>query len=157
VVVTRADLVAAVDAAFVDTSAGLSTWPDPHPERMPSDEEYSRVTDARDGASSALARTHGSVRSSNSGSGAPSTTPRSRGAAREVPAHSCVRIVPHAAGALPLVICRSGLGDVVDAGVVLGAGDPAVCVSWFPDCGCDACDSGSADELQRSTSTSTPS
>jgi hypothetical protein len=60
-----------------------------------------------------------------------------------------VRVVPHAMGALPLVICRSGVRDVADAGVVLGAGDPAVCVSWFPHCGCDACDSGSADELDR--------
>jgi Family of unknown function (DUF6226) len=31
--------------------------------------------------------------------------------------------------------------------VILGLGDPAVCVDRFPDCGCDACDSGSQNEL----------
>jgi Family of unknown function (DUF6226) len=59
------------------------------------------------------------------------------------------RIVPFAAGALPLVVARSRLGDGDDAGVTLGVGDPAVCVTWFPVCGCDACDSGSQDELDR--------
>ena len=29
----------------------------------------------------------------------------------------------------------------------LGAADPAVRVTWIPDCGCDACDSGSQDVL----------
>jgi hypothetical protein len=57
------------------------------------------------------------------------------------------RVVPVASGALPLVVARSRLGDVDDAGVTLGRGDPAVCIDWFPDCGCDACDSGSQNEL----------
>ena len=35
----------------------------------------------------------------------------------------------------------------MDAGIVLGVGDPAECIAWIPDCGCDACDSGSANEL----------
>jgi hypothetical protein len=36
-----------VEAAFAETSRGLTQWPDPHPDRstMP-DEAYSRVTDA---------------------------------------------------------------------------------------------------------------
>ena len=57
------------------------------------------------------------------------------------------RAVPAARGALPLIVARSQLSDVDDAGVVLGAGDPAVCITWLPDCGCDACDSGSQNEL----------
>ena len=57
------------------------------------------------------------------------------------------RVTPRAAGALPLVVARSQLADVEDAGVTLGAGDPAICVTWFPHCGCDACDSGSRDVL----------
>ena len=57
------------------------------------------------------------------------------------------RVVPLATGALPLSVARSRLGDVDDAGVVLGLGDPAVLIDWFPDCGCDACDSGSRNEL----------
>ena len=55
--------------------------------------------------------------------------------------------MPLAAGALPLVVARSRIGEVDDAGVVLGVGDPAVCLARFPECGCDACDSGSQNEL----------
>jgi Family of unknown function (DUF6226) len=57
------------------------------------------------------------------------------------------RITPVVAGALPLTVARSWLGDVDDAGLILGLGDPAVDIDWFPDCGCDACDSGSQNEL----------
>ena len=60
---------------------------------------------------------------------------------------SAERVVPAAASALELVIAQSRIGDVDDAGVVLGVGSPAECINWFPDCGCDACDSGSQNEL----------
>jgi len=40
-----AELERAVDVAFADTARDLAPWPDPHPDRMPLDEEYSRVTD----------------------------------------------------------------------------------------------------------------
>ena len=53
---------------------------------------------------------------------------------------------PHR-GALELVVAHSRIGDVGDAGIVLGLGIPAECIVWIPDCGCDACDSGSANEL----------
>ena len=33
--------------------------------------------------------------------------------------------------------------------LTLGVGDPAVCIGWLPDCGCDACDSGSPNELEQ--------
>lgn len=59
------------------------------------------------------------------------------------------RVVPLAAGALQLVVARSRLGDIADAGVTIGLGDPAIRVAFFPDCGCDACDSGSQHELDR--------
>ncbi len=57
------------------------------------------------------------------------------------------RLVPHVVGGLPLIVARSQLGPVDDAGVTLGVGDPAVVITWIPDCGCDACDSGSQDVL----------
>ncbi len=57
------------------------------------------------------------------------------------------RVIPVASGALPLTVARSRLKDVADAGVTVGLGDPAVCIDWFPECGCDACDSGSQNEL----------
>lgn len=59
------------------------------------------------------------------------------------------RAVPRAAGALPLVIARSRIADIDDAGVTIGVGDPAIGVAWLPFCGCDACDDGSQAELDR--------
>lgn len=50
---------------------------------------------------------------------------------------------PHRAGALPLV-----LGQIGSEAVVVAAGSPAVELALLPDCGCDACDSGSAALLQ---------
>ena len=67
------------------------------------------------------------------------------------------RVIPVAPGALELVVAHARIGDVADAGVVLGVGNPAECVAWIPDCGCDACDSGSANELEYWTSTYTRS
>ena len=57
---------------------------------------------------------------------------------------SCLPLV---AGALPLVLARSRIEDVDDAGVTIGVGDPTVAHTWIPVCGCDACDSGSQDAL----------
>ncbi len=59
----------------------------------------------------------------------------------------CTCVTPYVSTALPLIVARSRLGTVDDAGVTLGVGHPAVCVGWIPDCGCDACDSGSQDVL----------
>src|SRR5215207_4819510 len=44
-VIDVADLLAAVDDTFRQTSAGLSPWPDPHPDRSPPVDAYSRLTD----------------------------------------------------------------------------------------------------------------
>ena len=147
-VVTEEELRASVDVAFEVTGSGMPPWPDPHPDRSPLEVEYSRVTNARKwriigaradawvialveaGVANVERRTEVQWR-------VPPTTVISR----------ADRVIPRAAGALPLVIARSQLADLPDAGVTLGAGDPAVCVSWFPHCGCDACDSGSRDVL----------
>ncbi len=62
-------------------------------------------------------------------------------------AYVAIGVLALADRTLPLIVARSRLGVVEDAGVTLGAGDPARCVAWFPRCGCDACDSGSQSEL----------
>lgn len=45
VVVNESGLLSAVDAVFEITGRGLAPWPDPHPNRSPLDEEYSRLND----------------------------------------------------------------------------------------------------------------
>jgi hypothetical protein len=143
-----ADLVDEVDKAFAVTGRRLSPWPDPHPDRNPSDDEYSRITDAAKwrivGArAEAWLRALGEANLAQVERDTTvqwTTEPRTRVSRTD-------RAVPHRRGAVPLVVARSTFGDVPDAGVTLGVGDPAVCVSWLPECGCDACDSGSQNEL----------
>ena len=147
-VVTEQELLDAVDEAFAVTGRGLAPWPDPHPDRRPREEEYSRLSDpakwriigaradawvvALPAAGLAEVERDAAIRWE-----APPGTVLSR----------ADRLVPHVAGGLPLVVARSRLGPVDDAGVTLGVGDPAVVIGWIPDCGCDACDSGSQDVL----------
>lgn len=146
--ITERELVAAVEAAFAATGRGLVGWPDSHPDRSPRDDEYSRVTDPRKwriiGARAeawlvALADTDLAEIESD-------TEIR-----WQLPPTTIVlrsdRAVPHAAEGLPLVVARSRLDVVDDAGVTLGVGDPAVRLAVIPNCGCDACDSGSQGAL----------
>lgn len=144
--VTEEDLLGAVNLAFEVTGRGMASWADPHPDRSPLDVEYSRLTEpsrwriigARADAWLAALVDAGLARRGLSADVRWRVPPRT-GISRSD------RLLPRASGALPLVVSRSRLGDLGDAGVTLGAGDPAVCVAWFPECGCDACDSGSRD------------
>jgi hypothetical protein len=148
--VTKAELCAAVDAAFEVTGLGLVAWPDPHSGRSPLDEEYSRVTDPSKWRIVGARADAWAVALSDAG-----LAVMERGAAvrwRTLPATAVSRtdrLVPYAAGALPLVIARSRIGDTDDVGVTLGVGDPAMCVTWIPHCGCDACDDGAQYELDQ--------
>jgi hypothetical protein len=142
------DLVAEVDRAFAVTGRGLSRWPDPHADRMAAEDEYSRLLDpakwriigaraeawmvALTGRALAVLERDASIRWQEAPGPAITRTDR---------------LVPVSAGALPLVVARSRIDDVDDAGVVLGVGEPAVCVTVLPFCGCDACDGGSQYEL----------
>ena len=118
VVVAEFELLAAVDAAFAVTARGLIPWPDPHPDRPPLDEEYSRVLDAAKwriigaraeawlaalvDAALAVIERDASV----------------RWRAEPGPDISRTdRVVGLAEGALPLIVARSRIGDVDDAGV----------------------------------------
>jgi hypothetical protein len=149
-VVAESELIAAVDDAFAMTGRGLTQWPDPHPDRSPLPEEYSRLLDPAKwrilGARAqawllALAEVRVAAIEAN---------PKVEWRVEAGPIITRVDGVhPVATGALELVVARSQIGDVADAGVVIGVGDPAICAGLFPDCGCDACDSGSQDELDR--------
>lgn len=145
--VIEEELIELVEREFARPSRGLDRWPDPHPDRQPADNEYSRVTDARRyrivGARADswaavaveldLAVTHDRVEWAD-----PPPTHLRRPYV----------VVPKAIGAMPIVIARHQLGDCDDAGLTLGAGEPSIVIDFLPDCGCDACDSGSDDLLE---------
>lgn len=142
------ELTAATESVFERVARGLRRWPDPHQGGPPGDDDYSVATDAakwriigaRVDAWFETLETNGLARIE-------------RDAAVdwvELPGTIISRVdraVPRTVGALPLVVARSAVGDVEDAGVTVGAGDPATLVAWVPDCGCDACDRGSQPEL----------
>ena len=142
------DLVAAVDAAFVETGRGLSGWPHPHPDRRPLDEEYSRVTNpqrweilaARAEAWFKVLTDAGLAEIEREAEVVWSEPPR-------FPAAFTTRAVPRALNAIPLVVATTGFEQVEWPGVAVGVGDPTTVLEVIPDCACDACDSGSQDAL----------
>lgn len=148
--VDLADLVAAVDAAFAHTVAAshVVPWPAPHPDRGPLDDEYSRVTDPakwRIGGARAdawaQALSHRHLAAVDEDITVDWAVPPATVVTRST------RLRPAASGALAIVIGRSRIDRLDEAGVTLGVGTPAVWVAAVPDCGCDACDSGSQDVL----------
>lgn len=143
-----AALVATVERAFTQTSAGLARWPDPHPDRSPADEEYSRLLDPAKWRIVGARADAWLVALVDAGLAVVEPDAAITWRTKPGPVISrAERAVPLAAGALPLIVAHSRLGEVDDGGVVLGIGHPAACITWFPDCGCDACDSGSQNEL----------
>jgi hypothetical protein len=147
-VFAESDLLSAVDEAFAWTARGLRPWPDPHPDRSPLDEEYSRLLDPAKWRIIGARADAWLAAVVEAGLAAVQHDAAADWVAPPGPAITRAdRVTPRVAGALPVVIARSRIDGVDDAGVVLGVGDPAVCVAWFPECGCDACDSGSQNEL----------
>jgi hypothetical protein len=145
-------LLARVDRAFAVTGADTPGWPDPHPDRNPPDEEYSRVSDPRkyrildarvDAWVQALAEA-------------------GLAEARDVPAQPWIaaprrpvdllrvrRITPMRPGGLTVLFATTLVDAApfgLDVAIAEGEGRP-VFLEPVPDCGCDACDSGSADLL----------
>lgn len=133
----------AVDAAFEVTARGMRRWPDPHPDRQVADEEYSRLTDP---AKWRIVGARVDAWATALGDLAIATVERDAAAEwAHRPGATISRtdvISPGAAGALTISVGRTVLG-----GVLIGVGAPADWLALVPDCGCDACDSGSAAEL----------
>lgn len=141
-------LVVRVDAAFAVTGHAHAPWADPHPDRSPRDDEYSRVTNPAKWRIIG-ARADAWIEALTASGLADVERPREP-RWREPPrtdVHRADVVTPRRPGALPLVLARSRIEGVDGAGVTIGVGDPAVVVWWIPDCGCDACDSGSQDVL----------
>lgn len=145
-------LCRAADERFAVTGAGTPPWPDPHADRDVHEEEYSRCLDPakyRILATRAEAWTRAldelGLAISETVAEPAATTIWKR---KPDPAvASAVRLRPVRADALPLVFGFSAMDKIPGTLLTLGAGTPAVQLGTLPDCGCDACDDGSADLL----------
>jgi hypothetical protein len=146
--VSMGELERAVDDAFVRTGRGLAHWPDPHLDRMPLDEEYSRVLDPAKWRIVA-ARAEGWCEAAVDLGIATLERDVAVRWADDTGAHRnrIDRLVPRVAGGLPLVLAHAGADGGEPTAVTIAIGDPAVVVGRAPVCGCDACDSGSQAEL----------
>lgn len=152
---TRADrrrfsasaLLPAVDAAFAGLRGDLADWPDPHPgARRAAEEEYSRRDDPeryRLLAARADAWVEAVVAAGLGG--AERVDPASVTWVEPSPlSPSRTTVLRGRPGTLPVTI--SVLDDETFVGV--GVGEPVETLDLQPDCGCDACDTGSADLLE---------
>lgn len=147
---TSADLRARVAWRYADLN--LPSWPNPHPDGAPArDDEYSRITDpARYAVVHARARVWVELLSELSDVEAETLGPGrlddhfgdfARG----------VRLASVRPGTLPLFLLERDAAVNAGAGTIavlhIAVARPDVALAMVPDCGCDACDWGSADLL----------
>lgn len=133
---------------------GMPSWPDPHPGlASPRDEEYSRVTDpARYRIVHARARVWTDCLGDVPGVRVEALPPAPLG--NDGPPmwfDRGVRVTPARPGTLPLLLLERDVRlpghEATSAVLHVSIVEPAVALEALPDCGCDACDSGSADLL----------
>ncbi|MFD8571126.1 DUF6226 family protein [Streptomyces sp. NPDC059639] len=145
------ELREAVEAEFADTGADTPAWGDPHPDRAALDEEYSRCLDP--GKYRILAARADAWTRVLCGRGLATAEPGGDPGVLwrhtpDVPLDDPVLLRPARADAVPLVFGFGAIDDVPRTVLAVGAGEPAVLVERVPDCGCDACDDGSAGLLE---------
>ena len=132
----------------------LPSWPDPHEEMTsPRDEEYSRLSDpGRYRIVHARARAWAAVLEDALPARAEVLAPAPDAATGFDAFDRGVRIVPCQPEALPLILLERDVptqpGQATLAVVSIAVARPDVVVERQPDCGCDACDSGSSDLLE---------
>ena len=149
------DLKADVDARF--DLLGLPSWADPHagrPDRSPAEEEYSRLTDpGRHAVVHERARVWAQVLSERAGARVDRLPPEpARRVDDEVVGFDRgVRVASPLPGTMPLLLLERDVpvgSDEVLPVLAVAVVRPEVLLAQWPDCGCDACDSGSADLLE---------
>ncbi len=135
---------------------GLPSWPDPHPgPTAPRDEEYSRLTDpGRYRIVHHRARIWATVLADALGA-RPETVKNdadTTAGAQALAFDRGVRLVPQQSGALPLLFLEHDVstqpGQATLAVLSVAVVGPDLVLERYPDCGCDACDTGSADLLE---------
>nr|WP_246349184.1 DUF6226 family protein [Nesterenkonia xinjiangensis] len=154
----RDDVLATVEAEYRADPLSEIAWDDPYPQRMlpgseAPEDAYSRVSEpARYRILGARARAwERALERLGLGHTESATLPTSWTFQPEHPRARAV--VPRRADAQPLVLVDGALEGVAGTVVAVGMGDPRggsepVLLDWVPDCGCDACDSGSVDLLE---------
>jgi Family of unknown function (DUF6226) len=146
------DLEAEVASAFRVTGASTPGWPDPHEDDpTPGEEEYSRCLDPykyRIVCARADAWVVALTRLGLAHARAVPVTGLWRDEPDRLLPDRAVLLEPVQPGALPLVLAHRNGSEGRAASVQVGAGHPAVLVGSSPDCGCDACDLGSAHHLE---------
>ena len=142
-----AGLLPAVDEAFIRLRGDLADWPNPHPGgAAPAEHEYSRVTNPERYRLLAVRADAWIEAVTAAGVGvAEQVAPADVAWQREQHlAPSRVIVVRGAAGTQPIVV-----GVLADETFVqIGVGQPVEVLDRQPDCGCDACDTGSVDLLE---------
>nr|WP_246283817.1 DUF6226 family protein [Nocardioides perillae] len=145
-------MLAEVDRTFARTGAATPGWPDPWPERDAPQAAYSRVTDpgrhrildARLAAWEEVLVDRGLARVERPEALTWVPSPRLPQLGGQP-----TLLVPTAPGALTFVAVSAAAGDLPVLEVGARAPDTgAALLDVHPACGCDACDSGSADLLQ---------
>ena len=133
----------------------LPSWPDPHPgHAMPRDEEYSRLRDPeRYRVVHARANVWAEVLVDVAGVQLETLAPGAiDSAGRLRPFDRGVRLDAGGPGTLPLLLLESDLPvpelDSTLSVLHIGLAEPEVVLEMLPDCGCDACDDGSARLLE---------
>lgn len=136
-------------------SLGLPAWPDPHPGLDSSrEEEYSRVTDPeRYRIVHARARIWTDMLSDLPGVQVEALVPAALGSDGDLGRFDRgVRLTSPRPGALPLLLLEKDATLEEHEGSLallhISVVHPEVVLQMLPDCGCDACDSGSDDLLR---------
>ena len=157
-------MMSEVEIAFERTSVGMERWADPHPDRIVADEEYERITNPAKWRIVG-ARVDAWLDVLVGGGFA------QRERDREIdwsdhssqPGGRTDLIVPVVADGVVLAVRRTRFGDDEGAdggGVQIGVrhrdGGEASELALVPDCGCDACDSGSQDVIDEVDATISP-
>jgi hypothetical protein len=145
-----AALLPAVDEAFARLRGDLADWPHPRPDGRPAAvEEYSRVTDPeRYRLLAARADAWVEVLTERGTASAEVMDPDEVAWVGSIHGRfDRVTVLRGRAGTQPVIVAWAPSQSADEAFVQVGVGRPAHVLESQPDCGCDACDTGSADLL----------
>ncbi len=146
-----AALIPAVDEAFARLRGDLADWPNPHPGgRAATEEEYSRCLDPVKYRLLAVRADAWVEALTSSGLGIAEALDAAAVSWRgdQVLTLRRVTLVRGRPGTQPIVVAWAPTQCAEETLVQVGVGDPVELLARQPDCGCDACDTGSADLLE---------